>query len=84
MIRRKPFFKYGYLIGMFLLMIHHFFSTTMNSFLWVIFYFCILLLPILFHKPKMSLGIIVGYVFSLVFFIALIYGIYYFMVFLAK
>lgn len=84
MIRRKPFFKYGYLTGIFLLIIHHFFSTIMNSFLWAILYCCVLLFPILLRKPKISLGIIVGYLSSLVIFMTLIYIIYHCMVFLAK
>ncbi len=84
MLRRKPFFKYGFLIGMFMLILQQILFNLFGMTFLVILYMGIFLLPILIHKGKLSLGIFVGYISSLMIFILLVYGAYNIMVHIVK
>ncbi|SJZ70867.1 hypothetical protein [Garciella nitratireducens] len=84
MLKAKSFFKYGFLIGIFMFMLQQILFDLLGKIFLSMLYGGIFLLPIFVHRGKLSLGIFIGYIFSLIIFIFLVYGAYNIMVYFAR
>jgi len=75
-IRRRKMFSFGIMAGIIMLLLQGTILKTTDPVLLVILYLFIILLPLVFRKPKFSLGIIVGYVLGTIIFILMVVAAY--------